>query len=151
VLMVRQFPGRCAAHMGVLPSGSGAAPPPPRGCSHVPHHWQTVDTVKDGSLAAIKAPGFGGGTGSDSGGPGEPGGGTATCTAAYTVSSDWGGDRPYCAGCVAGREEAERGRGDVDLGLFLLGPPQTGHHRQAHRPGQERQLPTSRPTDVQGL
>lgn len=54
--------------------------------------WQTVDTVKDGYLAAIKAPGFeGGGPGPDPGGPGEPGGGTAACSAAYTVSSDWGG------------------------------------------------------------
>ncbi|QWB24882.1 MULTISPECIES: cellulase family glycosylhydrolase [Streptomyces] len=53
--------------------------------------WQTVDTAKDGYLAAIKAPGFaGGGSGPDPGGPGEPGGGAA-CTAAYTVSSDWGG------------------------------------------------------------
>ncbi|MDQ1069750.1 cellulase family glycosylhydrolase [Streptomyces canus] len=51
--------------------------------------WQTVDTVKDGYLASVKAPGFpssGGGTD-----PGDPGGGTAACTAAYTVSSDWGG------------------------------------------------------------
>ncbi|MFI6370969.1 cellulase family glycosylhydrolase [Streptomyces sp. NPDC050546] len=53
--------------------------------------WQTVDTAKDGYLKAIKAPGFaGGGSGPDPGGPGEPGGGAA-CTAAYTVSSDWGG------------------------------------------------------------
>jgi endoglucanase len=51
-----------------------------------------VDTVKDGYLAAVKAPGFeGGGPGPDPGGPGEPGGGTAVCSAAYTVSSDWGG------------------------------------------------------------
>ncbi|MDN0194117.1 cellulase family glycosylhydrolase [Streptomyces sp. S.PNR 29] len=54
--------------------------------------WSTVDTVKDGYLASIKAPGFpGGGSGGDPGGPGDPGGGTATCGAAYTVSSDWGG------------------------------------------------------------
>ncbi|MEV6383301.1 cellulase family glycosylhydrolase [Streptomyces sp. NPDC051773] len=58
--------------------------------------WQTVDTVKDGYLASIKAPGFppGGGTGpgdpEDPGDPGDPGGGTPACTAAYTVSSDWG-------------------------------------------------------------
>ncbi|PAZ13520.1 endoglucanase [Streptomyces sp. SA15] len=57
--------------------------------------WQSVDTVKDGYLASIKAPGFpagGGGPGGpgDPGGPGGPGG-TAACTAAYTVSSDWGG------------------------------------------------------------
>ncbi|MET9761401.1 cellulase family glycosylhydrolase [Streptomyces sp. NPDC006372] len=57
--------------------------------------WQTVDTVKDGYLAAVKAPGFtGGGSGpgpGDPGDPGGPGGGTAACTAAYTVSSEWGG------------------------------------------------------------
>ncbi|MYS90267.1 MULTISPECIES: cellulase family glycosylhydrolase [Streptomyces] len=53
--------------------------------------WQTVDTAKDGYLKAIKAPGFeGGGSGPGPGGPGDPGG-TAACTAAYTVSSDWGG------------------------------------------------------------
>jgi endoglucanase len=52
--------------------------------------WTTVDTVKDGYLASIKAPGFpGGGSGGDPGG--DPGNGTAACTAAYTVSSDWGG------------------------------------------------------------
>ncbi|MEV7071383.1 cellulase family glycosylhydrolase [Streptomyces sp. NPDC093990] len=51
--------------------------------------WQTVDTVKDGYLTSVKAPGFpGSGGGTD---PGGPGGGTAACTAAYTVSSDWGG------------------------------------------------------------
>ncbi|MFF4271078.1 cellulase family glycosylhydrolase [Streptomyces sp. NPDC001536] len=53
--------------------------------------WQTVDTVKDGYLASIKAPGFPAGGGGGPGGPGGPGGGTAACTAAYTVSSDWGG------------------------------------------------------------
>ncbi|MFD3505658.1 cellulase family glycosylhydrolase [Streptomyces sp. NPDC058678] len=54
--------------------------------------WSTVDTVKDGYLASIKAPGFpaGGGDPTDPGDPGGPGGGTAACTAAYTVSSDWG-------------------------------------------------------------
>ncbi|MCD7441346.1 cellulase family glycosylhydrolase [Streptomyces lincolnensis] len=54
--------------------------------------WQSVDTVKDGYLASVKAPGFpaGGGSGGP-GGPGDPGGGTAVCTAAYSVSSDWGG------------------------------------------------------------
>ncbi|MDO0913971.1 cellulase family glycosylhydrolase [Streptomyces sp. DT2A-34] len=50
--------------------------------------WSTVDTVKDGYLAGIKAPGF---PGSGGGGDPDPGGGTATCSAAYTVSSDWGG------------------------------------------------------------
>ncbi|MGW4875927.1 cellulase family glycosylhydrolase [Streptomyces sp. NPDC004262] len=51
--------------------------------------WQTVDTVKDGYLASIKAPLFpGSGTG---GGGGGGGGGTgASCAASYTVSSDWG-------------------------------------------------------------
>ncbi|MGW1267889.1 cellulase family glycosylhydrolase [Streptomyces sp. NPDC002491] len=47
--------------------------------------WQTVDTVKDGYLASVKAPGFPGGGG------GGGGGSTAECSAAYTVSSDWGG------------------------------------------------------------
>ncbi|MEU1511942.1 cellulase family glycosylhydrolase [Streptomyces sp. NPDC005811] len=51
--------------------------------------WQTVDTVKDGYLASVKAPGFPGtGTG---GGGGGGGGSTAACSAAYTVTSDWGG------------------------------------------------------------
>ncbi|PSM44504.1 endoglucanase [Streptomyces dioscori] len=54
--------------------------------------WTTVDTVKDGYLASVKSPGFPSeGGGSDPGDPGDPGGGTAACTAAYTVSSDWGG------------------------------------------------------------
>ncbi len=52
--------------------------------------WQTVDTVKDGYLASVKAPGFPGSGGGDPGGPGDPGGGTAACTATYSVSSDWG-------------------------------------------------------------
>ncbi|MEU0411039.1 cellulase family glycosylhydrolase [Streptomyces griseorubiginosus] len=52
--------------------------------------WQTVDTVKDGYLASVKAPGFPGSGGGDPGGPGDPGGGTAACTASYSVSSDWG-------------------------------------------------------------
>ncbi|GAA3841315.1 cellulase family glycosylhydrolase [Streptomyces phyllanthi] len=50
--------------------------------------WSTVDTVKDGYLASVKAPGF---PGSGDPGGGDPGGGTASCGAAYTVSSDWGG------------------------------------------------------------
>ncbi|MFF3939092.1 cellulase family glycosylhydrolase [Streptomyces phaeofaciens] len=50
--------------------------------------WQTVDTVKDGYLASIKAPGF---PGTGGGGGGGGGGSSATCSAAYTVSSDWGG------------------------------------------------------------
>jgi endoglucanase len=51
--------------------------------------WQTVDTVKDGYLASVKAPGFP--SSGDPGNPGDPGGGTAACTASYSVSSDWGG------------------------------------------------------------
>ncbi|MDX2678853.1 cellulase family glycosylhydrolase [Streptomyces sp. NY05-11A] len=51
--------------------------------------WQTVDTVKDGYLASIKAPGFPSNGGGGGGGGG--GGSTASCSAAYTVSSDWGG------------------------------------------------------------
>ncbi|MEU2051821.1 cellulase family glycosylhydrolase [Streptomyces bungoensis] len=54
--------------------------------------WTTVDTVKDGYLASIKAPLFPGtGTGGGTGGGGTGGGGgTASCSATYTVSSDWG-------------------------------------------------------------
>lgn len=49
--------------------------------------WVTVDTVKDGYLASIKAPLFPStGTG---GGGGGGGGSTATCAATYTVTSDW--------------------------------------------------------------
>ncbi|KQW16762.1 cellulase family glycosylhydrolase [Streptomyces sp. Root369] len=50
--------------------------------------WQTVDTVKDGYLASVKAPGFP--PSGDPGDPGDPGGGTAACTASYSISSDWG-------------------------------------------------------------
>ncbi|MEU6259988.1 cellulase family glycosylhydrolase [Streptomyces sp. NPDC047043] len=49
--------------------------------------WTTVDSVKDGYLASVKAPLFPG-TGGGSGGGG--GGSTASCSAAYTVTSDWG-------------------------------------------------------------
>ncbi|MEU3614158.1 cellulase family glycosylhydrolase [Streptomyces sp. NPDC006872] len=49
--------------------------------------WATVDTVKDGYLASVKAPGFP----STGGGGGGGGGTTASCSAAYTVTSDWGG------------------------------------------------------------
>ncbi|MER5182859.1 cellulase family glycosylhydrolase [Streptomyces sp. NPDC002896] len=50
--------------------------------------WSTVDTVKDGYLASIKAPGFP----SSGDGGGDDGGGdtAAACSAAYKVSSDWG-------------------------------------------------------------
>ncbi|MGD1219840.1 cellulase family glycosylhydrolase [Streptomyces krungchingensis] len=48
--------------------------------------WTTVDTVKDGYLASVKAPGFP----STGDGDGDGGGGTAACAAVYTVSSDWG-------------------------------------------------------------
>lgn len=51
--------------------------------------WSTVDTVKDGYLTSVKAPGFPGNGGGGGGGGG--GGSTATCAASYTVSSDWGG------------------------------------------------------------
>ncbi|MFJ8107410.1 cellulase family glycosylhydrolase [Streptomyces sp. NPDC096132] len=50
--------------------------------------WQTVDTVKDGYLASVKAPGF---PSTGGGGGGGGGGSTAACSAAYTVTSDWGG------------------------------------------------------------
>ncbi|MEV0241826.1 cellulase family glycosylhydrolase [Streptomyces sp. NPDC050674] len=54
--------------------------------------WQTVDTAKDAYLASVKAPAFDSGTpGPGPGGPGDPGGSTPTCSAAYTISSDWGG------------------------------------------------------------
>jgi endoglucanase len=49
--------------------------------------WATVDTVKDGYLASIKAPGF---PSTGGGGGGGGGGSTAACSAAYAVSSDWG-------------------------------------------------------------
>ncbi|MFC4505838.1 MULTISPECIES: cellulase family glycosylhydrolase [Streptomyces] len=49
--------------------------------------WQTVDTVKDGYLASVKAPGF---PGTGTGGGGGGGGTTASCSAAYTTTSDWG-------------------------------------------------------------
>ncbi|MEU8931423.1 cellulase family glycosylhydrolase [Streptomyces sp. NPDC048409] len=49
--------------------------------------WQTVDTVKDGYLASIKAPLF---PGTGGGGGGGGGGTGASCAASYTVSSDWG-------------------------------------------------------------
>ncbi|MFI9247033.1 cellulase family glycosylhydrolase [Streptomyces sp. NPDC053086] len=51
--------------------------------------WTTVDTVKDGYLASVKAPLFPG-SGGGSGGGGGGGGGTAACSATYAVSSDWG-------------------------------------------------------------
>ncbi|MFJ9708395.1 cellulase family glycosylhydrolase [Streptomyces sp. NPDC101234] len=51
--------------------------------------WVTVDTVKDGYLAGIKAPLFPS-TGGGSGGGGGGGGSTAACSASYAVSSDWG-------------------------------------------------------------
>ncbi|WNM35988.1 cellulase family glycosylhydrolase [Streptomyces sp. Li-HN-5-11] len=51
--------------------------------------WVTVDTVKDGYLASIKAPGFPS-TGGGGNGGGGGGGTTAACSAAYAVSSDWG-------------------------------------------------------------
>ncbi|MFD8214037.1 cellulase family glycosylhydrolase [Streptomyces sp. NPDC059697] len=50
--------------------------------------WVTVDAVKDGYLASVKAPGFPGSGGGGGGGGG--GGSTAACAAVHTVSSDWG-------------------------------------------------------------
>jgi endoglucanase len=55
--------------------------------------WTTVDTVKDGYLASVKAPGFPApGGGDDGGGDGGDDGGdpAVACTAAYTVTNDWG-------------------------------------------------------------
>ncbi|MET9081113.1 cellulase family glycosylhydrolase [Streptomyces sp. NPDC004237] len=53
--------------------------------------WVTVDTVKDGYLASVKAPLFPGtGTGTGGGGGGGGGGSAASCSASYAVSSDWG-------------------------------------------------------------
>ncbi|MFE2531516.1 cellulase family glycosylhydrolase [Streptomyces sp. NPDC059371] len=56
--------------------------------------WQTVDTVKDGYLAAIKAPGFSGGGGGGGGGgdttaPSTPTGLAVTGTTASSVSLSW--------------------------------------------------------------
>ncbi|MFI5812373.1 cellulase family glycosylhydrolase [Streptomyces sp. NPDC051643] len=54
--------------------------------------WQTVDTVKDGYLAGIKAPGFaggGGGGGGDTTAPSTPTGLAVTGTTASSVSLSW--------------------------------------------------------------
>lgn len=53
--------------------------------------WQTVDTVKDGYLASIKAPGFGGGTttGGDATPPAVPTGLSVTGTTSSSVSLSW--------------------------------------------------------------
>ncbi|WRZ94636.1 cellulase family glycosylhydrolase [Streptomyces sp. NBC_01007] len=52
--------------------------------------WQTVDTVKDDYLAAIKAPGFtGGGAGGDTTAPSTPTGLTVTGATASSVSLSW--------------------------------------------------------------
>ncbi|WP_328455535.1 cellulase family glycosylhydrolase [Streptomyces sp. NBC_00386] len=52
--------------------------------------WQTVDTVKDGYLAAIKAPGFtGGGGGGDTTAPSAPTGLAVIGTTASSVSLSW--------------------------------------------------------------
>ncbi len=52
--------------------------------------WQTVDTVKDGYLATIKAPDFGGtGTGGDYTAPSVPTGLTVTGTTSSSVSLSW--------------------------------------------------------------
>ncbi|MFI2203769.1 cellulase family glycosylhydrolase [Streptomyces sp. NPDC020192] len=52
--------------------------------------WSTVDTVKDGYLTGIKAPLFPSTGGGGNGGGGGGGGSTASCSASYAVSSDWG-------------------------------------------------------------
>jgi endoglucanase len=54
--------------------------------------WSTVDTVKDGYLASIKAPGFGGtggSTGGDTTPPSTPAGLAATATTSSSVSLSW--------------------------------------------------------------
>ncbi|WP_037619693.1 cellulase family glycosylhydrolase [Streptomyces aureus] len=53
--------------------------------------WQTVDTVKDGYLASIKAPGFtgGGGGGGDTTAPSVPTGLAVTGTTSSSVSLSW--------------------------------------------------------------
>ncbi|MEV4560351.1 cellulase family glycosylhydrolase [Kitasatospora sp. NPDC049285] len=52
--------------------------------------WTTVNTVKDGYLASIKAPGFGGSTGGgDTQAPTVPAGLTVTGTTASSVSLSW--------------------------------------------------------------
>ncbi|WP_435269986.1 cellulase family glycosylhydrolase [Streptomyces sp. 1222.5] len=52
--------------------------------------WQTVDTVKDGYLASVKAPGFGGGgSGGDTTAPSVPTGLKVTGTTASSVSLTW--------------------------------------------------------------
>lgn len=52
--------------------------------------WATVDTVKDGYLASIKAPGFGGGgDGGETQAPSVPAGLTVTGTTSSTVSLSW--------------------------------------------------------------
>ncbi|KAB1990049.1 cellulase family glycosylhydrolase [Streptomyces triticiradicis] len=53
--------------------------------------WQTVDTVKDGYLATVKAPGFtgGGGGGGDTTAPSTPTGLAVTGTTASSVSLSW--------------------------------------------------------------
>jgi len=53
--------------------------------------WQSVDTVKDGYLASIKAPSFGGGGGNgDTTPPSAPANLAATTTTATSVSLSWG-------------------------------------------------------------
>lgn len=54
--------------------------------------WATVDTVKDGYLATVKAPGFGGGDGGGGGetqAPSVPAGLTVTGTTSSSVSLSW--------------------------------------------------------------
>ncbi|MEU1366604.1 cellulase family glycosylhydrolase [Streptomyces sp. NPDC005803] len=54
--------------------------------------WTSVDTVKDGYLASVKAPGFGGGSvggGGDTEAPGAPAGLTVTGVTSGSVSLSW--------------------------------------------------------------
>ncbi|WP_435822197.1 cellulase family glycosylhydrolase [Actinacidiphila alni] len=79
--------------------------------------WQTVDTVKDGYLASIKAPGFGdsggttggtsnggtsnGGTSSGTTNGGTSDGGTSSGTTSGTTSGSTGGSTGGSSGCTA--------------------------------------------------
>ncbi|EGG43806.1 cellulase [Streptomyces griseoaurantiacus M045] len=53
--------------------------------------WSTVDTVKDGYLASVKAPGFPSTGDGDDGGDDGGGDPATSCAATYTVTNDWGG------------------------------------------------------------
>ncbi|MFG2450146.1 cellulase family glycosylhydrolase [Streptomyces sp. NPDC048512] len=75
--------------------------------------WQTVDTVKDGYLAAIKAPGFtggGGGGGGDTTAPSTPSGLAVTATTASSVSLSW---KPSTDDTAVAGYDVYRGTGRV--------------------------------------